>query len=225
MYLLEPDQIRDQAHEVLSRPEFQRSKSPLAKAWEWIVDHLPHFGGGGGTFAGVGQVLQWLLLILLVAGVALLIWWVARNWVGGGRRKDREEAVHSELDTRRTVTQWRKAAERYEAAGDWKEALRCRYAELVGRLVQRDLAPATLGRTTGELRIDVGSSLPTVGDEFSEATLLFELAWYGARPTGPDENRRFRELAELVAAAQPPTTDVALEASTTSSGESIGVTS
>lgn len=203
MRLLEPTQIREQTHEILSRSEFQRSKSIFAKAWEWIVDHLPKFGGGTGSFAGVGMVFQWLLLVLLVAGMVLLAWWVARNWVGGGRRKGRGDDVEVEIDARRSVSQWRRVAEAFEADGEWKQALRCRYGELVGSLVERDLVAATLGRTTGELRLDVQASLPTVAGEFSEATQLFELAWYADRGTGPEENRRVRDLAALIAAARP----------------------
>ena len=54
------------------------------------------------------------------------------------------------------------------------------------------------GRTSGEYRAEVAGSVPVAATDFSGATELFELAWYGNRPTGADEAGRFRALAEGV---------------------------
>ena len=54
------------------------------------------------------------------------------------------------------------------------------------------------GHTTGEYRTDVSTALPDAAAEFGGATELFERAWYGDRPTGAEENERFRELADRV---------------------------
>jgi hypothetical protein len=39
---------------------------------------------------------------------------------------------------------------------------------------------------------------PAASPSFDEAAELFELAWYGDRPTGADENARFRSMADAV---------------------------
>ena len=197
----EPTEIRDHLHQVLSRSEFLRKKSLWTRFWEWVGSHFPKVGGTAGAWGGVGSVLQWLLLAVLIAGVLVLAWWVVRNGVRGPRVEKPAE-IAGETETWKTGDQWGTAAEGFEARSEWKDAMRCRYNELVSRLVDRGDAPATRGRTTGELRLDVTRSLPDGAAEFSEATLLFELPWYGDRPTGPAENQRFRDLAAAVVATR-----------------------
>ena len=41
----------------------------------------------------------------------------------------------------------------------------------------------------------------TTSVDFTEATYLFEDAWYGDEPTGRAENERFRALADAVVTA------------------------
>ena len=103
-----------------------------------------------------------------------------------------------QVEVRRSPIEWRREAEQFEARGEWKSALRCRYralvADLVARKVVRDLAvtpPASTGPTCS-------TALPDAAAEFGGATELFERAWYGDRPTGAEENERFRELADRV---------------------------
>jgi hypothetical protein len=77
-----------------------------------------------------------------------------------------------------------------------------RYRELVTALVDDHVLADVPGRTSGEYRLEYAGARPARADEFAEATDLFERAWYGAEPTGPEENQRFRELsAEAVRAA------------------------
>jgi hypothetical protein len=40
--------------------------------------------------------------------------------------------------------------------------------------------------------------IPAAAPAFDSATDLFEQTWYGARPTGPEDQDRFDELARLV---------------------------
>ena len=197
----EPDRVRDHLHEVLSRPEFERHKNLLERFFDWLARQLRKLGGaGGGSWGGVGSILQWLLIAALVVGVLALAWWVIRNWVRGPRA-DRSEGFDTEHEVRRTASEWRTSAEHFEASEEWKDAIRCRYNELVALLVERQPIADVPGRTTGEYRLEVAQLVPSVFEPFSEATLLFELPWYGDRPTGRDENRRFRDLAAEVLAA------------------------
>ncbi len=65
------------------------------------------------------------------------------------------------------------------------------------------LAPSP-GRTAGEYSDHVAQVLPEVAAPFDDATDLFERAWYGDMPTGPDESARFQEAAGRVLAGSKP---------------------
>ena len=117
------------------------------------------------------------------------------------RDPGREAAVS--IERSRRADQWEAEAERLEAAGDWKPALRARFRALVATLVERGHVDDVPGRTTGEYRAEVRAGLPEAADAFAGATYLFEDAWYGDEPTGEVENARFRALATDVLAHAP----------------------
>lgn len=206
---VDPGDTADKVREVMSRPEFRYEKSWLDRLGEWISRQLqdlfgdsPPGGGPTGTFGGgAGPLIAWLLIILAVAAVVATVVYVVRHRV---RRPAEDEAVlTSEIEHRNPARHWAELAERHEAAGEWKEALRCRYRELVRTLVDRSQLPDIAGRTTGELRADLDRSTPVASSAFDRVTLLFELPWYADEPTGPEENREVRALAAQVL-EQPP---------------------
>jgi hypothetical protein len=188
-------EIRHTATEVFARPEFQQHKSLLQRFVEWL-SHLFPSTSGGGSFSSAGGLFFYLALVALVVLLVFLIIVVVRS-IRGRPRREKIDDVETivDPDVARTVGEWRSEAEQAESDGRWKDAMLCRYRELVGELVERGAVRAIPGLTTGELRVEVAMSVPGELDAFSEATTLFELPWYARVPTGPDENRRFRELA------------------------------
>jgi Domain of unknown function (DUF4129) len=190
------DEIRHTATEVFGRAEFQQHKSLLQRFVEWLQHLFPSTGGGGGSFAAAGGLFFYLALFALLVLLVFLIVMVVRS-VRGRTRRQKIDDVETIVDPEvaRTVGEWRSEAERAEADERWKDAMLCRYRELVGELVERGAVRAIPGLTTGELRVEVARSVPGELDAFSEATTLFELPWYARASTGPDENRRFRDLA------------------------------
>lgn len=194
-------EIRRVTARVFERPEFDESPSWIQRALDWISRHLPSGSMGGGGFAGAaGSLVGYVLMILLGLVVVAVVWVVIRGWVKRSRHDEPDVEVDEE-EPERTVGEWVAEAERFEAAGEWREALRCRYRELVGRLVDRGAAPPVPGRTTGELRIDVAATAPSAAGAFDEASTIFELAWYADLPTGEAENRRLRELSDVIVKA------------------------
>ena len=184
------DEVRQLADEILSRPEFaQPEPSLLERVRSWFEDLIGRileaaFAGGAGSLIG------WVVLL----GAVVAIIWFASRW-GRTVQVDRRVGVRVEEIHRRTPAEWRAEAEALEADGQWKLAMRCRYRALVGDLIAAGLLEDVPGRTTGEYRRDVAMRAPDRSSAFDEATELFELAWYADRATGPDENRRFQELA------------------------------
>ncbi|HKY15100.1 MAG TPA: DUF4129 domain-containing protein [Microthrixaceae bacterium] len=196
-------EVRDVAEEVFDRPEFRRDKSLIDRLVDWLSDLFPEPRTGGGEFAAAGNLLLYLFLAALIALVAWLVVRIVRGRLPRSPRRERDEAT-IELTGSRPPVDWAAEAEAAESEGRWKEALACRYRELVAELLERGVVPDVAGRTTGELRADVAAQAPAAAASFSEATELFELAWYADLPTGPEENRRFRQLADRARLASAP---------------------
>jgi hypothetical protein len=186
-------EARRRAEEILSSPEFRAPEpSLLERVRDWLLerfaDLLRTLAG-----SGAGTVVAWVILGALVAVLVVL---VAR--VGHTVRRDPAGGVDAVVERRRPAVEWLAEAERFEAAGDWKRALRCRYRALLADLVRHGVVRDVPGRTTGEYRREVQARLPAAGGEFAGASELFERAWYGDLPTGPEEAERFRVLADAV---------------------------
>ncbi|UDY37142.1 DUF4129 domain-containing protein [Dermatobacter hominis] len=204
----QPAEVREDVRDVMDRPEFDYEPSWFERALEWIGDQLsklfePGEGEvGGGTFGGgIGALFGWLLLVLAgVAAIGVLVWVVATR-TRRVRRAAEDPLTPAEVEHRRRPEEWMADAERFEAEGAWKEAVRARYRNLVRVLVDRRQLPDVRGRTTGELRGDLDRTTPAAHDDFDTCCLLFELPWYADVPTGPDESARFRQAAERVLAA------------------------
>ncbi len=201
---VDPGGVREQVREVLSQREYRYEKSLLDRIGEWIGDRLEDLlgdlgapGAGASFGGGAGSLVAWILIALAAVAVVLTIVYVVRNRV---RRADDDEepVLTTEVEHRHPAGHWRRLAEEHEAAGEWKEALRCRYRELVRTLVDRRSLPDVAGLTTGELRTELRDRAPAASDPFDAATLLFEAAWYAGEATGPEESARFAELAASV---------------------------
>jgi hypothetical protein len=198
----DPDGVRERAEEILSRPEYDEPpKSIWDRIGEWLGDQISRLfesiGLGGG---GAGTVIAWLLLAALAAGVAWLIVRAVQSgvWGQGAGRGNEGDPVIVETEADRTPSDWLAEAARHEAAGRWSEALLCRYRALVTELVKRSVIPELIDRTSGEYVQDVRQRAPGIAASFTAATRLFEAAWYGGEPTGPEERDQFVGLARQV---------------------------
>jgi hypothetical protein len=189
----DPDQVRRAADEVLSRPEFNQAARPLlARIWAWVLGRLAELLAAlVGTSAG--SIVGLLLFLLILAAVATVAVRFTR-----GMTRDPEVAAAIPSKPRRSAEEWRSRAEAHERAGEWRQALRCRYRALVADLAGRGLVEEVPGRTAGEYRGQVERSLPAAAEAFAGATELFERAWYGRAPTGAGEVTHFRDLAGRV---------------------------
>lgn len=186
-----PDQVRAKADEILARPEYQvPPKSLVDQFLDWLAERLRGLTGSGG---GANTVIAWVGLAIIVGGLAFLVYRLTRS-----TRPESRQEIDILVDVARSSDEWREEAERLEARGEWKLALRARYRSLIGELIRREKVRDVPGRTTGEYRRDVDATVPGAADPFDSASELFEEAWYGDRPTGAPENARFRSLAGQV---------------------------
>ena len=204
----DPGALTDEVRRVMAREEFQYEKSWFDRLSDWIGRQLEElFGGGGEVTAGsgaafgggIGAVLAWILILAAVAAVVAVVVYVVVRRI---RAPERVEGPDTEIEVehRRSARAWAEDADRLEAEGDWKGALRARYRHLVRTLVDRGKLPDVAGRTTGELRDDLAVTVPDAGAAFDTASTLFELAWYAHVETGPEQSARFRDAADEVLA-------------------------
>jgi len=188
----DPAEVRETADRILARAEFGDQRSLLQRAWDWVFEQLDQFvgtllGGSG------GDVFGWAVVIVLAAVAAFFAVRFTR-----GVRRDPASAPGVAGATRRPAEDWRADAEAQERAGDWRAALRCRYRALVADLAGAGLVEEVPGRTAGEYRRQVLTSVPDRAGDFAAATDLFEAAWYGNRPAGADEARQVAALDDVV---------------------------
>jgi hypothetical protein len=197
-----PGQIRDKAHEILSRAEFARSETLFERIAGWLGDLFSwlSFGVGGGSgFLGN------LVGLVIVLGIVYVLVLLVRHLLGRPRRvRDRdEEELTIELERGRAASDWRGDAERFEASGQWREAMRARYRELVRSLVEDGVLDDVPGRTTGEYRAAFAAARPEQAPAFTALTDLFEAVWYGGAETDEGDNARFKELASRARTTAP----------------------
>lgn len=189
-----PDEARRRAEDILARPEFVPEPRSLV---ERILDEIGRLLGKivGGIGAG-NQVVAWMVVAVLVGLLAFGLWRAVR-----ALQTDPGSRGGVAVDgRRRPAADWRAEAAAHEAAGRWRDALRCTWRATVAELAFRGLVEEVPGRTTGEYRAGVAHALPAGAAPFTEATHLFEDAWYAAVEVGPEDAARVRELGERVLA-------------------------
>jgi hypothetical protein len=185
---------RDAAKQVLARPEFHRpGPSIIQRIERWISEAISRALDAISGVAGGGFVAS----LILIAAVALVVVMLLRFGKGVQRDAPRP-AARVRTGRGRSADDWRAEAAQHEAAGKWRDALRCRYRALVAELAGNGLLDDIPGKTTGEERADIARAAPDASPPFTEATALFDDVWYADAPTGAAENERLRSLSDAV---------------------------
>lgn len=194
----DPREVHRAVEEVLARPEFRPASRPLLdQIWTWLLTRLGELLAGL-TSTTAGSIIGLVLFLVILALLALLAARFARTM---SRSPEVDAAIVAA--PQRGAAEWRAEAEAHEAAGEWRQAVRCRYRALVADLASRGVVQEVPGRTSGEYRGEVGRNLPNASVAFAGATEVFDRAWYGRRPIGEGEAARFRDLAGRVLERAP----------------------
>ena len=187
-------EARRRAEEILGRPEFRpEPRSVVERVLDLMGELLDRIVAGVG---GGNRVLAWSAVVVVVAILAVVLWRAVLALQTDPGTRD-GVAVDGR---RRPPADWRAEAAGHEAAGRWRDALRCHWRATVAELAGRGLVEEVPGRTTGEYRTGVARAVPSAAEPFARATRLFEDAWYAAEDVGPAEAAQVRELGDRVLA-------------------------
>lgn len=171
----DPQQLRELAEELLSRPPYTESQPGLfERVFRFLGDVLGEVLGRLLSAAGGSPAIAWLIAVVgLLALVAVVV--VATRRVTSGR------GVKSvAVPTRgRSAADWHADADAAAQAGDLLTALRYRYIAMVATLVEQGVLEAQPGRTVRELDRQVHAAAPTLADHVVQAGERLEEAVYG----------------------------------------------
>ncbi len=178
---------------MLARPEYrENAPSLLTQVWNFVLELLGRIVElivGAGERSFVGTVVVLLFAVLVVFAVARFV-----------SRIQRDPTLDPGLSgaTGRAPREWLAEAEAHERAGEWREALRCRYRLLLARLAARGLVDEIPGRTSGEYLAEATAALPAAAPDLRAVTAAFERVWYGDFPSDAGEVRRVAEAVDRV---------------------------
>lgn len=199
---VDPQTARGAVEAVLARPEYADIQPGLLdRAWGAVTRAVGELLSAlTGTVAG--SVIGYLLLGGLAALVVSIGVRTARSL-----RRETAAAVATAVDVGRAPEEWLADAEEHEAAGRWRDGVRCRYRALVAELAGAGTLDEVAGRTAGEYLAAVRAAAPAAAEPFAVATAVFEEAWYGHGDVGEDDAAAFRAAgratADAVGSASP----------------------
>jgi hypothetical protein len=189
--------VRAMATRILAEHQFKQGEDLWQRFLAWLGSLLdiqvPGYFGGGWALVVV-------LAVLVVAAAAVIFLTLRKGVPRRSRRPRRTGVVVTEQDQELSAEQWRKEAERLAGEGSYREALRCRYRALVAELADRRLIDQVPGRTSGDYDRAVRALVPEAAEQFSSATRLFELCWYGHQASDANAQLVFDAAARAVLA-------------------------
>jgi hypothetical protein len=179
----DPQTIRDQARQILDGPEYHSGYDSvfgriyyylihpgeaIGEAWAWLLGHLPWNDTGS-------RLVSWGVVAAFVIVVVLFVLQLLRTTT-----RDRGVTVMGPaISLAQSADELIDIAKGYEAAGEWRLAVRARYGASIAKLADDGVVRRQAGRTTGEYAREVERNAPDLAAAFARVTRLFEQAWYG----------------------------------------------
>lgn len=201
---------RDHARE-LARHELARAIYQPPRWWNDVTHWLSSVDGG----LNVWGVLALAVIVLAAIAVTVAVLGPART----GRRRPGRAVLG---DRPRHADDYRAAADRLAAAGDYRVAIVERVRAIAADLEGRGVLPPGPARTAIELARAASRAFPALAGELNAAAQLFDEVRYGGRPGSEAAYARVRDLdvslrAAVPAAATQPTAAAVTAASPGSS--------
>jgi hypothetical protein len=137
------------------------------------------------------------LLVVLVAGVALIVW-----RTGPLRRRAAWAGIDLDVSGLVTADEHRRRADACAQDGRYADAVRERMRAIVRELEDRGVLEPRPGRTADEVARDAATAVPGVAGDLRGAARLFDEIWYGGRPATAGSDAAMRAADQRVRAAQ-----------------------
>ncbi|MET7504320.1 DUF4129 domain-containing protein [Streptomyces microflavus] len=190
---------REAAESELSKPMYHENdpnflQRGLNHVWDWVAGVFDAAAG-----AAPGGPAGLVVLVLVVIGLAVALWWR----LGTPQRSSRPADALFENDGPRSAAQHRAAADAHAAALRWTEAVQERMRALVRSLEERALLDPRPGRTADEAAAEAGRVLPDHATRLRSAARDFDDVTYGGRTAGQPTYLALRALDTELDEAKP----------------------
>ncbi len=163
---------------LIRRGQGQRlARKELAEMsfWQRILHWFSRLLAGAGNAVPGGWFGLIVLAVLLAVAIVVVLWRVRPARAGRAAAR----AVLSGQP--KTAMDYRQAAERLAAAGQYGPAIVAGARAIAAELDQRAILPPRPGRTADELAVEAGRELPGVAADLRAAMRLFDDVLYGDR--------------------------------------------
>ncbi|WP_152364683.1 DUF4129 domain-containing protein [Microlunatus speluncae] len=162
-----------------------------------IVRFVLGLGSPAGAAGGGINIGFVIMVAVIVIGIGLLVWKVGLpRW-----RRSRIRDADVELDADLAPADYRTAAERFAAAGDWRAAVRDRFRAVVKELEIVTILDPRPARTAFEASTLAGRALPEQASVLRAGAEVFSAVMYGDRAADGSTYRQLVELDRQVTAA------------------------
>ncbi|MCX4652741.1 DUF4129 domain-containing protein [Streptomyces microflavus] len=190
---------REAAESELSKPMYHENdpnflQRGLNHVWDWVAGVFDAAAG-----AAPGGPAGLVVLVLVVIGLAVALWWR----LGTPQRSSRTADALFENDGPRSAAQHRAAADAHAAAFRWTEAVQERMRAIVRSLEERALLDPRPGRTADEAAAEAGRALPDHATRLRSAARDFDDVTYGGRTAGQPTYLALRALDTELDEAKP----------------------
>jgi hypothetical protein len=195
----EPDDLRDEAAEILSRREFREpTQSRADRVFEWIGDRLASIFDqfGFALPSGTSDIVSWLIILIVVV---VVVWTARRAFRSRGLAKTSSQApLSSVLRRRRDAAYWLDRASQAERSGDYAAAVRAYYRSGTARLVDHGRLPDEPGATARRWSTEVVAPSAEEAEALGEITAAFEGVWFGGQESDLETAQRIAAEAAKV---------------------------
>ena len=190
----DPARLRELAEDLLSRPPYtEHEPTLLERALELMGELLDAVLGPVLSAVGGSSVIAWLVAVVGLLALGAVVFVATRRLTSG------RGAVPMAPPTRgRTAADWHADADAHAAAGELREALRCRYIAVIAALAEQDVLEDVAGRTVRELDAEVARAAPGLAEPVAAAGQRLERVVYGGAAVAADDLAVVNEAARQV---------------------------